>query len=405
MTTREGRKRDALWVRHNAQWRAPAQIVGFWDSASSVDPNLLRHRVLGPWWDLLAELGITLLVTREYEHLAVAMCVHNARPLVSYLRLPHPSGLVADRARDRVFVVCTRNPNQLVTLRPVDGPPSEGDRGGDPRMTRKIVPVRAAFLPGSLYLHDLGLVGGKLHANAVGQNAVVRLGEDGSCKRVWWPHCIETEEGPVFDRNHLQLNSIAAGRTIASSFFSASSDRVSRLCPGHRRFPVDGRGVIFSGRTGEPVCRGLTRPHSARMHAGRIWVANSGYGELGVVSKGRFDAALTLPGWTRGLCLVDRGRGIAFVGTSRVIPRFRQYAPGLDMDGSVCGVHAVDIGLGRSVAALVWPHGNQTFAIDWLPTRRSTGFPFEVGRRPLERRVQSLFYSFRLAALEKERVP
>jgi uncharacterized protein (TIGR03032 family) len=312
---------------------------------------------------------------------------------------------VADRARDRVFVACTRNPNQIVTLHPVDGPTALSGRGHDLRMTRKLIPIRAAFLPGSLYLHDLALVGGKLHANAVGQNAVVRLGEDGSCERVWWPRCIETEEGPAFDRNHLQLNSIAAGRTIASSFFSSSTDRVSRLRPGHRRFPVDGRGVIFSGRTGEPVCRGLTRPHSARLHKGRIWVANSGYGELGVVRDGRFDPALTLPGWTRGLCLVDRGPGIAFVGTSRVIPRFRQYAPGLDVDGSVCGVHAVDISSGRSVAALVWPEGNQTFAIDWLPTGRSTGFPFEVGRRSPERRLRSLFYSFRLAAPGKESCP
>jgi uncharacterized protein (TIGR03032 family) len=402
MTEREARERDALWARHDARWRAPAQIVGFWESASRVDPEVLRHRTVGPWWDLLAELGITLLVTREYEHLAIAMSAHDGRQLVSYLRLPHPSGLVADRQRDRVFVACTRNPNQVVTLGLIDGPIAGNERGHDSRMTRKLVPLRAAFLPGSLYLHDLALIGGKLHANAVGQNAVVRLGEDGSYERVWWPRCIETADGPLFDRNHLQLNSIAAGRTIASSFFSASTDRVSRLRPGHRRFPVDGRGVIFSGRTGEPVCRGLTRPHSARVHEGRIWVANSGYGELGVVNGGGFDAALTLPGWTRGLCLIERGRGIAFVGTSRVIPRFRQYAPGLDAEGSVCGVHAVDIASGRFIAALVWPEGNQTFAIDWLPTERSTGFPFEVGRRSPERRLNSLFFSFRLAAPGKE---
>ena len=402
MTARPAGSRDALWARHDAQWRSPAQIVGFWESAAGVDPGILRHRVVGPWWELLAELGITLLVTREYEHLAVAMCVDGGRPLVSYLRVPHPSGLAADRERGRVFVASTRNPNQVVTLRPVDGLPSGDDRGRGAPLTGKLIPVRAAVLPGSLYLHDLALIGGKLHANAVGQNAVVRLGDDGGYERVWWPNCIEAAAGPAFDRNHLQLNSIAAGRTVASSFFSASADRPLRLRPGHRRFPVDRRGVVFSGRTGEPICRGLTRPHSARLHGRRIWVANSGYGELGVVSQGRFEPATKLPGWTRGLCIVDRGRTVAFVGTSRVIPRFRQYAPGLDVDDSVCGVHAVELATGRTLAALVWPGGNQTFAIDWLPAAESTGFPFAAGRPPGERRLRSLFYSFRPTGAEKE---
>ena len=42
--------------------------------------------------------------------------------------------------------------------------------------------------------------------------------------------------------------------------------------PGHLNFPVDGRGVIFSGRTRDVVATGLTRPHSARLHEGTITV-------------------------------------------------------------------------------------------------------------------------------------
>ncbi|HVN76755.1 MAG TPA: DUF4915 domain-containing protein [Thermoanaerobaculaceae bacterium] len=405
MTASPADRRACAWRRHDAEWRSPAQIAGFWEAASRVDPLLLRSRVVGPWWELLAALGITLLVSREYEHLVIAMSVHEGRPLVSYLRLPHPSGLVCDRDRETVTIASTRNPNQLVTLRPVDEVrPADGKGRGAP-WVRRLIPVRAVFLPGRLYLHDLALIGGKLHANAVGQNAVVRLADDGGFARVWWPRCIETPDGPVFDRNHLQLNSIAAGGTVGSSFFTASTDRPSRLRPGHRRFPVDGRGVVFSGRSREPICRGLTRPHSARLHRGRIWVANSGYGQLGVVSGGRFEATTALPGWTRGVCIVERGRAIAFVGTSRVLPRFRQYAPGLDVERSVCAVHAVDLASGRTVASLEWPEGNQTFALDWLPAGESPGFPFEAGRRAPGERLRALFYSFAPAAGRKERVP
>src|SRR5204863_6287126 len=135
--------------------------------------------------------------------------------------------------------------------------------------------------PGCLYLHDLALVGGELYGNAVGQNAVVRLSPEGRYERVWWPRSIERAGRPDFRRNYLQLNSIAAGRDLAGSFFSASAEAPSPRRPGQRHFPVDRRGVIFSGATREPVARGLTRPHSARLWQGALWVDNSGYGEVG----------------------------------------------------------------------------------------------------------------------------
>jgi hypothetical protein len=102
---------------------------------------------------------------------------------------------------------------------------------------------------------------------------------------------------------------------------------------------------------------------------------------------GRVNTVCRLPGWTRGLCVHD---GIAFVGTSRVIPRFRQYAPGLDDARSVCGVHAVDLRSGEVLGSLRWPLGNQIFAVEWVPADFSLGFPFPVGRRS----ARSLFYRF-----------
>ncbi|MFN8563871.1 MAG: DUF4915 domain-containing protein [Anaerolineae bacterium] len=93
---------------------------------------------------------------------------------------------------------------------------------------------------------------------------------------------------PVFGQNHIQLNSIAAGDSSKTSFFSASTDKISARRPGHRNFPVDKRGVIF-GATREPIARGLTRPHSVWPHDGKIWVDNSGYGTLGYVEDGGFD--------------------------------------------------------------------------------------------------------------------
>jgi uncharacterized protein (TIGR03032 family) len=186
------------------------------------------------------------------------------------------------------------------------------------------------------------------------------------------------------------LNSIAAGPTVKQSYFSASTDRMSTRRPGMKNFPVDGRGVIFSGRTREVFCRGLTRPHSARLQGGKVWVDNSGYGELGFADNGQFRPVVKLPGWTRGLCF---HKGIAFVGTSRVIPRFRQYAPGLDVDSSICGIHAVEVKSGKVIGSLTWPAGNQIFAIDWIAHRAATGFPFAGGARRAAKE-KALFYCY-----------
>ena len=322
----------------------------------------------------------------------MAVAATSSGPLVSYLPLPHPSGLVVDRSRRVVHVASTRNPNQLYELRPASGALERLDLRAAPCKGRPLVPVRSRFLPGCLYLHDLALIGKELHGNAVGHNAVVRLAEDGQYRRVWWPRCIERAGRPVFGWNQLQLNSIAAGKDLGGSFFSASTDSPSSRRPGHRNFPVDGRGVIFSGRTREPIVRGLTRPHSARLHKGRLWVANSGYGEVGVVEDERFSPVARLDSWTRGLCFCG---GVTFVGASRVIPRFRCYAPGLRANADECGVYALDTRTGRWLGSLSWPYGSQIFALDWMPRADTLGFLFRVGGRRSARRENGFFYTFK----------
>jgi uncharacterized protein (TIGR03032 family) len=381
---------DALWAKHDAEWRHPAQAVSLWREAANTDRQLLRFEIGGPFWDLLEGLGVTLLVGREYEHLLMSFsCL--GRPIIAYHPVPHPSGIAVDRARGHVYVGSTRNPNQVFVLAPITGLVKRSDVVARPPDDRPLIPIRSFFLPGSLYLHDLAFVGSQLHGNAVAHNAIVRFSENGAYRRVWWPRSIDSRGGPRFDVNLLQLNSIAAGGTLADSFFTASIASPHRRRPGHKDFPVRGRGVIFSGRTREPICSGLTRPHSARRQDGRLWVDNSGYGEFGCVSAGRFESVARLPGWTRGLALCGN---IAFVGTSRIIPQFRRYAPGLDPASSVCGVHALNLTTGDVMASLIFPLGNQIFALETIDTRQSSGFVFRVDRPRRRAEELSLFYAF-----------
>lgn len=400
MSASDGNGLGTLWARHSAEWRSTAQIASQWRDAATIDPRLLAQRVRGPWWDLLEELGVTLFVTREYEHLVLAYSAGPEGRRTSFWPMPHPSGLVVDRRRNELHLASTRNPNQIFTFRPVTTLDEREDvPARTPLRERPLLPARAAFLPGSLYLHDLALIAGRLHGNAVGQNAVVALYPDGTYRRAWWPRSIETARGPRFGRNYLQVNSIAAGATIRDSFFSASGAEPGRLRPGHLNYPVDRRGVIFSGRTNEPICEGLTRPHSARLHRGRLWVANSGYGELVRVDRGKIETVVRLPGWTRGLCLVG---DVAFVGTSQVIPRYARYAPGLGR-ANRCGVHAVDLRSGHVLASVEWPAGNQIFAIDWMSARQTAGFLFVASRSP-GTREKTVFYAYQPGPHQRENV-
>lgn len=369
----------------DAAWRDPEQIVGLWDQACELPAARLQWTATGDWWDLLEEMGITLLVTREYEHLAVSLGCERGKPQIAYARIPHPSGIAVDRRRHTVCIASTRNPNQIVEW----GPAAEraGDGRGGP-----LLPKRSWFFPGRLYVHDLVVMQGSLMAAAAGMNAVVRISPDGLCRPVWWPACVDDDaSGPHFERNYLQLNSIAAGSSVRSSFFSASTDRMSRRRPGHHNFAVDGRGVIFAGSTHEVCCRGLTRPHSARLHRGQLWVLNSGYGQIGRVNDGRFEPAATLSGWTRGLAFCGP---VAFVGVSRVLPRFRQYAPGLSLERSRCGLCAVCVTTGRVLGALSWPDGNQIFGIECALRSWTTGFPWPIAAPGRLARLKELFYSY-----------
>ena len=106
---------------------------------------------------------------------------------------------------------------------------------------------------------------------------------------------------------------------------------------------------------------------------------------------------MRLPGWTRGLGFAGP---IAFAGTSRVLPRFRQYAPGLDLARSVCGVHAIDTRSGRVLGSVLWPWGNQIFAVEPVPADVTRGLPFPARRRSPER-ARQLFYAYETATGEE----
>ncbi|WP_299324191.1 TIGR03032 family protein [Parasphingopyxis sp.] len=87
-------------------------------------------------------------------------------------------------------------------------------------------------------------------------------------------------------------------------------------------------GVVIDVETDEIVAEGLSMPHSPRWHDGRLWLLNSGTGELGWIDmeKKSFVPFAFCPGFTRGLALHKQH---AIIGLSK--PRHGRFE-GLALD-------------------------------------------------------------------------
>ncbi len=203
---------------------------------------------------------------------------------------------------------------------------------------------RTVHVTGDLDAHDLGIdaAGRPVFVNTR-FNCLARLSDRYSFEDVWRPPFISA----LVDEDRCHLNGMAM-RDGAPGYVTAVSR--SDTIDGWRDRRADG-GVVIDVGTGEVVCDGLSMPHSPRLHQGRLWVLNSGAGELGYVDrpeaggKGSFEPVAFCPGFLRGLAF--RGRH-AFVGLSK--PRYQRFE-GLALDRRLtetdsepwCGVQVIDL--------------------------------------------------------------
>ncbi|HEX8916398.1 MAG TPA: TIGR03032 family protein [Humisphaera sp.] len=140
--------------------------------------------------------------------------------------------------------------------------------------------------------------------------------------------------------------------------------------PGGWRGNKAAGGVVIDVATGEAVLRGLSMPHSPRLHDGRLWLLNSGDGTIGFADPTR--AAYTavadpLPGFTRGLDFVGP---YAFIGLSQV--RESATFSGISIASRpeserCCGVWVVDTRTGRTTGFVRFEEGvREIFAVQVL---------------------------------------
>ncbi len=224
--------------------------------------------------------------------------------------------------------------------------PGQLHEGGD----RLYVPA-VSFTTGDVNAHEvvLGADGQLIFVNTA-FSCLAALAPLCSFAPTWQPPFITKLAGD--DRCH--LNGIALKDGIPTWATACGGSGAPSSWRNNRS---DG-GVLIHIPSGELAATGLSMPHSPRWHGGKLWLLNSGTGELGWIDDGHFHSLCALPGFVRGLAFAG---GCAVVGLSKLrSPQFtdlpleeRLIAEG--NPGGCCGLRVIDLASGEILHSLDLP--------------------------------------------------
>lgn len=209
---------------------------------------------------------------------------------------------------------------------------------------------RVTYTTGSLDVHDIGRIDA---AGATGDivfvntlyNCLAIPSNKNSFTPIWKPKFIDK----IINEDRCHLNGLAM-QNGKPKYVTAVSQ--SNTIDGWRDRRANG-GVVIDVESDEVICTGLSMPHSPRQHEGKLWVLNSGEGQLGYVDVAakKFISVAFCPGFLRGLAFVGK---YALVGLSK--PRYERFE-GLALDEKLkaadseawCGIQVIDTKTGACV--------------------------------------------------------
>jgi uncharacterized protein (TIGR03032 family) len=203
----------------------------------------------------------------------------------------------------------------------------------------------ASWITGDLDVHDVGFGadGRPIFVNTL-FGCIATVSDGHSFRPLWQPPFLSKLAAE--DRCHLNGLAMAKGAPVYATAVSRSD-----IADGWRDRRRDG-GIVVDIQSNEIVVEGLSMPHSPRLHAGALWLLNSGAGEFGRVdlATGRFEPVALCPGYARGLAFAGNH---AVVGLS--LARENRTFEGLALDDVLaardteprCGLAIVDLATGE----------------------------------------------------------
>jgi uncharacterized protein (TIGR03032 family) len=251
---------------------------------------------------------------------------------------------------------------------------------------RLYVPM-VGYTTGDIDIHDIAVgFDGKPIFVATLASCLASTSETSSFKPLWKPPFISRIA--LEDRCH--LNGLAM-RDDTPAYVTAIA--ATDVAGGWREHRQDG-GIVIEVESGETVARGLSMPHSPRLHDGVLYVLNSGTGEFGRIDlpSGRFEAIAFCPGYLRGLAITGR---FAIVGLSRPRADNKTFA-GLKLGEELqrlnvsarCGLVVIDLKSGDCVhhatIAGVVEELYDVIALDGVRRPMALGFKSDEIRRTIK---------------------
>jgi len=241
---------------------------------------------------------------------------------------PQAMGLTGNA--DRIYLGTL---TQIVRMENVLAPGQRANHVHD-----KVYVPRNLQTTGNVDIHEIGIQdNGRIIFVNTRYNCLCEPSLTHSFKPVWKPDFIS--EMVAEDRCHLNGLAMVDGKPKYVSAVSRSD-----VVNGWREDRDEG-GLIIDVESNAIIAEGLSMPHSPRFHDGRVWLLNSGTGELGWLDppSGGFVPLAFFPGFLRGLAF---HQDHAFVTLSK--PR-QGHFEGLALDGLLkaknseawCGVQIV----------------------------------------------------------------
>ena len=205
----------------------------------------------------------------------------------------------------------------------------------------------AAWITGDIDAHDVAIPanGRPIFVNTL-FSCIATVSDGHNFRPLWHPPFV-SRLAPE-DRCHLNGLALEGGRPRYATLV-ANSD----VADGWRDRRADG-GMLMDVITNKAALEGLSMPHSPRFHDGRLWLLNSGTGELGFFEriKKKFMPVAFCPGYARGLAFIGQ---YAVVGLS--LARENRTFQGLPLDRALasrgaeprCGLLVIDTKTGDTV--------------------------------------------------------
>src|SRR5262245_30210062 len=229
---------------------------------------------------------------------------------------------------------------------------------------------RSSHITGDIGIHEIAWAGDELWLVSTRCSCLATLHPDYSFVPRWRPPFVTALAAE--DRCHLNGLALVDNEPRFVTALGTTDVR-----DGWRADKPHG-GCILHVPSGEFVSRGLSMPHSPRWHDGRLWLLESGTGQLVLVdpATGRRQRVAELPGFARGLALVGSH---GFVGPSKI--RTTSALDGVPLaerrEQLKCGVAVVDLRSGQVMALLEFQTAvEEIFDVQLLPGLR---FPEVIG--------------------------